>query len=190
MSEIVLIRHAKTTPDPSNSAKDWSLAVGAEEACRELAGRLEPTQLTKLISSIEPKAHNTAKLLGTHLDCPVSQAENLHEQDRSGAPFLSEIAFQNNMRQNFEHPNELIWGKETTAEALSRFTTTLKQLVDANPNEKLGIVTHGTVISLLVAKYNFIDGYDFWQKLQMPDMVRLSLPYYQLSASEQMFTAA
>lgn len=190
MSEIVLIRHAKTTPDPNSSAKDWSLAVGAEEACMELVGRLEPTQLTKLISSIEPKAHNTAKLLATQLGCKVSQAENLHEQDRSGAPFLSETAFQNNMRQNFEHPNELIWGKETTAEALSRFTTTLKQLVDEHPNEKLGIVTHGTVISLLVAKYNFIDGYDFWQKLKMPDMVRLSLPFYQLSASEQMFKAA
>jgi len=190
MSEIVLIRHAKTTPDPSSSAKDWSLAVGAEDACKELAGRLEPLNLTKLISSIEPKAHNTAKFLGSQLDIPVSQADNLHEQDRSGAPFLSETAFQNNMRQNFEHPDKLIWGKETTAEALSRFTTTLKQLVDTNPNDKLGIVTHGTVISLLVAKYNFIDGYDFWQKLQMPDMVRLSLPYYQLSASKQMFTAA
>jgi len=190
MSEIVLIRHAKTTPDPNNSAKDWSLAVGAEDACKELAGRLEPLQLTKLISSIEPKAHKTAKLLAAQLDCKVSQADNLHEQDRSGAPFLSESAFQFNMRQNFEHPDELIWGKETTAEALSRFTTTLKELIDENPNEKLGIVTHGTVISLLVAKYNFIDGYDFWQKLQMPDMVRLSLPYFQLTVSKQMSAAA
>ncbi|MEZ4630422.1 MAG: histidine phosphatase family protein [Deinococcales bacterium] len=187
MSYLFLIRHAKTQPDPQRQAKDWRLVEGAELACQDLAKKLATKGVSRIISSKEHKAERTAEMIAKYLKLSSMSVEGLHEQDRSQAPFLSEELFQMNMKQGFENPNRLIWGVETMNQALDRFEHKVTQLLKQYPSEKLAIVSHGTVMSLFVAKFNYVDPYSLWRKLKMPDMLELSLPYFQLSASAQMF---
>ncbi len=46
--------------------------------------------------------------------------------------------------------------------------------IEKYPNDTLGIVSHGTVMTLLTSYYNAaLDPFTFWQNLLMPDIYEL-----------------
>ena len=72
-------------------------------------------------------------------------------------------------------------GRESGAQALSRFSAALTTTIeDASDPETLVAVTHGTVISLLVAKHNDMDPMDLWKRLRCPSFVVLAFPGFEL----------
>ena len=84
----------------------------------------------------------------------------------------------------FKHPDDLILGNETGTQARRRFDSAVKEVLGKYPNEPLAVVAHASVMALFVAHHNEVDEVDvfsFWQSLEMPDVVRLSLPGFELS---------
>ena len=73
-----------------------------------------------------------------------------------------------------------MWGNETAEEAGDRFEGTVRRLLDEQEEEVVAMVAHGTVISLLVARHNDIDAFDFWQRLGLPSFCVLSVPDFEL----------
>jgi broad specificity phosphatase PhoE len=49
-----------------------------------------------------------------------------------------------------------------------------------HPGKNIVVVSHGTVITLFVEKFNGIDPFSFWKKLDLPSFVVLSLPQHKL----------
>jgi broad specificity phosphatase PhoE len=80
----------------------------------------------------------------------------------------------------FHNPHEKVFGDETADEARVRFEQAVVDVTKKYTYEKLAIVTHGTVMTLLVACANPIDPYTFWRGLGLPAFVILSLPDYTL----------
>jgi broad specificity phosphatase PhoE len=81
---------------------------------------------------------------------------------------MKEQVWLETMQTFFTRPDELVFAEETARGALERFNAALQKVLATYPHETLGIVSHGTVISLLVAHYNAIDAFGFWQRLELP----------------------
>lgn len=177
---LILIRHSISKMDASAPASEWRLTHEGRELCAPLAERLRTYRPTLLVSSTEPKAIETARLTGEHLGIPSEIAFGLHEHERGNVGMLSVERFKQSIEALFAKPGELVFGKETADEAEARFTQAIEALVVQHEDDTLGVVSHGTVISLLVARKNGLDAFTFWKQLEMPALVVLALPGYEI----------
>jgi broad specificity phosphatase PhoE len=167
----VLIRHALPAIDRQVPARAWPLSDEGREAARALVERVRPLGVTRVVSSVEPKAWETGAIVAQRLGVPCSAAAGLHEHDRDGAPFLSGDEFQRAIRELFARPDELVYGRETANQARDRFAGAVEAVLAAYPDDQVAISSHGTVISMLVAQRRGVDAHAFQQRLAMPDLV-------------------
>ena len=180
MRHLLLIRHAQTKVDPGAPAKTWRLEPSAYDACKALAGDLKRYTLRRIITSEEFKAEETGRAVAEALGIPYETAPNLYEHDRTGVPFMGETLFLQTMQASFEHPDKLVFGQETGAQARARFDGAVKEVLERYPDEPLAIVSHATVMSLFIAHYNELNPFTYWRTLAMPDSVSLCLPEFRL----------
>jgi broad specificity phosphatase PhoE len=179
---LLLIRHAAPQIVPGAPARDWRLSDDGRRGCELLAGRVAPYAPSLIVSSVEPKARETADLLGAQLGVPVETAPGLHEHERDNVGYLGREQFEAALAAFFARPDELVLGRETAAQALARFSRAMDELLAAHPTGTLAVVTHGTVLSLFVAARVGIESLPFWRGLALPDLVVLSLPGFDLFA--------
>ena len=140
---------------------------------KELAGRLIQYQPEVIVSSLEPKARETAAILAENIGLGFHEVESLHEHDRSGVPYHLDDKFQNFIRELFDKPDELVFGNETANAALARFHHAVEQVLSLYTDKTIVIVAHGTVISLFVSWLTGCDGYSLWNELGLPSFVVL-----------------
>ena len=77
-----------------------------------------------------------------------------------------------------------MWGNETAVTACDRLETAVRQQLAAYPQDTLAIVTHGTVLSLLITRHNpHIQAFPLWQALTLPAAFLLNLPDLSLRTS-------
>ena len=107
-------------------------------------------------------------------------AVNLHEHDRSNVTNMPGPEFKRNVTQLLQQPQTHQFGTETGEAARLRFETAVSQTINLHQNERLGFVTHGTVIALFLAAHNQLDAVAFWQALPMPAALVVSTKSYQL----------
>ena len=180
---LLLIRHAETQQDPRVPSSQWHLSESAYEACRDLAERLKPYGLSRIVSSEKVKASETARVLAQQLSIPWETAPNLHEHERTDVPFMEQSVWLERLEAFFKNPDDLILGNETGTQARRRFDSAVREVLENHPGEPLAIVAHASVMSLFVAHYNEVDVFTFWQSLEMPDVVDLSMPGFRLERS-------
>ena len=121
-----------------------------------------------LLSSPEPKARETAELLAPTLGLEVVVAEGLRETARRTVGMLAADDFDRGIRALFEQPDEVVFGEESAADALSRFEAAV-----AGVSDPAVVVTHGTVLSLYAAAKTGRDPFELWRSLELPDVVEV-----------------
>jgi len=178
---LVLIKHAMPVFDSDTPARDWPLSQSGAEAAGRLAQimaadpQLHPSVL---FCSPEPKAHDTARILGKALKLSVNVHADLHEHLRP-APIQEKSDFQSSVAAFFAQPGKVVYGEESADQAFKRFN----RAVDAICNNETGnvcVVAHGTVISLLAARRCGLDGFELWQRLGLPSLVVVQLPEFRI----------
>ncbi len=179
-AELVLIRHAETRQDPSRNSRDWVLTERTYAVCERLAEDLRSLTLTRIVTSEEVKAKETGRLVAEALDIPCESAPGLEEHHRQGVPFMEPEEWRRTLKRFFAQPDALVFGQETAGEAGDRFGAALEDVLNEYPNERLGVVSHASVMALFVTLHNGRDAYDFWKTIGMPDALRLSLPGFRL----------
>jgi broad specificity phosphatase PhoE len=177
---LLLVRHAATVIDPAQAAARWSLSETGRVACSALADRLAIHRPGTLVSSMEPKACDTARAVAASLGLPWSTADGLHEHDRTGVPVMAPDVWRDRLRELFARPDEQVLGRETAHQAARRFGDAIERLLAMYSAGNVAVVSHGTVISLFVAVHNDLDPYQLWQRLSMPSIVALELPGFRL----------
>lgn len=174
MSYLVLVKHSEPTILASVPAPSWHLSPTGISRCAALADRLGAFATRSIATSVEPKAVETATLVGERLGLTVELVEGLHEHDRRDTKLLGEDEFERAMQSLFACPHDLVFGQETAAVALRRFDAAIGHLLAAHgPGEDIIVVSHGTVISLFVAAHSGGDGFDLWKRLGLPSLVVL-----------------
>lgn len=179
MPHLILVRHAQPVIDPNKPSAEWQLSEDGRSRSRELGEQLRTYQPDIVITSREPKAAETGRIIAETLGLPWETAENLHEHERTGE-FVSREKFQQQVRDFFERPTELVFGLETAEEALGRFEAAVLEVIGRYPDKNVIIATHGTVMTLFIANYNDIEPIPLWRRLQMPDYIVLNQPHFTL----------
>ncbi len=171
---LILVKHALPEIVPGVPAAEWRLSVAGRARCAALAAALAPYAPARLVSSVEPKAAETAALAAAALGIPHAPAPDLHEHDRAGVPFLDPADFEAAVAALFATPDRLVFGRETAAAAATRFRRAVAGVLDAHPGESLAVVAHGTVIALYVAAVTGAAALPLWQRLGLPAFVVLA----------------
>lgn len=181
MSMLVLIRHSVTKIDRNTPSRDWPLTPAGLDLCVPLAEKLSDYGIDTLITSTETKAIETGKVVSAVLNVPVQSAAGLHEHERSGTGFIEKAEdFDSLVARFFTEASELVWGNETADEAYARFSQSVESIVSSHSGANVGIVSHGTVMSLFVSHVCGLDPFAFWNRLQLPSFIVLSYPKYSI----------
>ena len=183
---LILLKHSLPDVVKDIPAREWHLSEAGRVRAFELVKKLIRYQPEIIISSVEPKALETAEIIAASLELDFQVIEGLHEHDRSGSPYYSNAEFQNLVQEFFDKPNELVFGNESAKSALGRFRRAVDFILNSYGDKNIAIVTHGTVISLFVAWLTGSSGYDLWQELGLPSFVVLDIQSKSLIHTENL----
>jgi broad specificity phosphatase PhoE len=176
LPELLLVKHSLPEIVPGVPAREWHLSEVGRLRCEALAEMLAERGPSVLVSSIEPKASETAQIVAGRLGVPWETREGLHEHLRESVPFLPSQEFEERVREFFRKPRKLTYGEETAEEAHRRFAEAIEGILVAYPGESVAVVAHGTVISLFVAGIAGLEPFSLWKRLGLPSFVVLSRP--------------
>ncbi len=104
---------------------------------------------TRLVSSTETKALETAAIVAIASGLSIEVREGLHENDRSSTGFLPPDRFEVLANSFFRQPDRSIEGWETARAAQIRIKSATSDLLDDDEGDAL-IVGHGGVGTLLL----------------------------------------
>lgn len=173
MSRLVLVKHCPPQIDPAVTSHRWVLSRDGQASCDWLAEALRREGVAALYASLEPKALETAALVAVRLGLEVRPREGLHENDRAGLGFLDAGELEERMRHFFASPASLVIGDETADAARARFLAAVRAIQREAGEATVAVVTHGTVISLLLGLDERVEPYDMWKSLGLPSYVVL-----------------
>jgi len=144
------LSHPDVHIDPDREVMSWSLSDKGRSRVHSLAqsGALGGT--TRVISSAETKAIETAAPLAERLGCELEIREHMHENDRSSTGFLPPQEFESVADQFFANPAESVRGWETAVRAQSRIVAEVAQCLDQPADGDVLFVGHGGVGTLLL----------------------------------------
>lgn len=168
MSYLILIRHSLPEIQPEQPAAAWQLSEEGWQRCRILADHLQPYGLKRIFASQELKAGQTAQAVAEQLGIPWASAPGLEEHHRALMHIVPRPEFRSLVARLLQNPQEMIFGEETGAQARERFSSALQRLLQLHPNENLGVVTHGTVLSLWIEQRFSIPAFSYWEQLGLP----------------------
>lgn len=179
--KLVLVRHSLPEMVGGVPASQWGLSTVGRRRCEALAERLSEHEPAVVVTSEEPKAIETGRIIADILDLPLGMEPGLHEHERGAVRYLDDREhFQAQVTRFFEHPGELVFGHETADRAYARFAAAVARILDEHPVGNLAIVTHGTVMTLFIARANRLAPLPFWKSLGLPSFAVLSLPGFDL----------
>ena len=183
--KLILVRHSLPEMVVGVPASQWRLSEEGRLRCQKLAERLAAYGLATIVTSAEPKAVETGQIVAEALGLPFETAPGLHEHERGVVRDLgSREEFQTQVACLFEHPSELVLGHETADQAHARFAGAVAHVVEEHPagnpsspdstelvagsGQSLAVVSHGTVMTLFIARANGLDPIPFWKSLSLP----------------------
>lgn len=179
MPNIALVRHSISKPVPEVSAHQWELTELGIQRCGLLADALRPFGFSRIATSDEPKAVTTAEMLIRHLDIPTPLIVEpaFRETRRESAAYFDDPGlFRAAIREAMADSQHVVFGEEAFDAARARFTAALETLIDAHPGESIAVITHGTVMSLVLANWTGMDPYTTWTALEMPSYAVVAYP--------------
>ncbi len=186
---LILVKHSMPEIDRASPAREWRLSSDGKARCAWLARELLEFRPTVLRSSGEPKAAQTAEIVGSILGIAAACVDGLHENDRTDFPYIHEKnEFEQRFRDYFNNPDARLIGRESANEALARFRDAVSRIVEEHPGETVCVVAHGTVISLFVARYNNVSPFAIWKSLDpLPAYITVALPNYKIAGCANAF---
>lgn len=149
MSRLVYLTHPQVRIDPQVSVPDWGLNDEGRARCAALAARGALARVTRIVSSTERKAVETAALLAGPMGLTPEAYADLGENDRSATGFLPGPAFEATADRFFAAPEHSADGWERAVDAQARVVARVKTLVAEQGRGDVLICGHGAVGTLL-----------------------------------------
>jgi broad specificity phosphatase PhoE len=168
---LILAKHALPEVDPARPAATWTLGADGSAGALRLAERLRGRGIDLVVSSVEPKAAETGRLVADALDVTWQTGHDLHEHVRPEPGFLDRGRFEASIRRFFAEPSAVVFGAESADAAFARFSGAVDAMVRAHRGRRLCVVAHGTVISLLLGRRYGVDEWSTWKTLETPSFV-------------------
>ena len=167
---LYLIRHAQCLPKKAQRFSDWSLSrVGAQQA-EELAGLLEPLEITNVFSSPFIRTIETAKPFAQRHGLVIRVVDDLRERlltNEAGLP-SDEV-----WPRSWEDFSFCLPGCESSLAAQARICRAIGRIAESVQGTT-AIFTHGNVIPLFLNALTRTVGRTEAEALTNPDVLKVS----------------
>lgn len=172
---VYVVSHPEVDVDPDVPVPQWGLSVAGRARLEGLLQLPWTATLSRVVSSTETKAVQTARALAEPLGLPVLTDPELGENDRSATGFVPPAEFEELADAFFEHPGVSVRGWERAVDAQARFVAAVVRAVDGAPGD-VAVVAHGGVGTLLwchlagvaVARHHDQPGQGSWFAFEPP----------------------
>lgn len=173
---MLLIRHSEVTIDPLTPSTEWRLSENGRHLTTQLAQMHRHHKPDLILTSQEPKAVETGRVLAEVWQRPFQSFPNLHEHERDDNSFIVDKAeWLAQVRRFFEAPNERLFGQETAVVAAQRFETAVRQAQTQFSGQRLAFVSHGRILTAFLTQHNpQLDPITFWETLPLPSAIVVS----------------
>lgn len=168
MSGVILVRHAMPEVVCGVSSKLWGLGEVSREDCVLLAHALPPG-ISRVWSSDERKAKETADVIGLRLGLPVSVDVGFGEVDR---PDVWDRDYREVAAGYLGGADEPGW--EDRRAVTGRFAAAVAR-ASSGTEQDIVIVSHGMAMTLWMASLSPIAAVDWWRALTFPDAWRIEI---------------
>ena len=176
MRKLHLVKHSLPVIDLHQPSSNWRLGPAGSRLSVLVAERLASADVDAVFSSVEPKAEETGRIIADRLGVPFATLEGLQEQARDSVGWLDSVdAFETAISMLFAEPDKPVFGAETADQAHTRFTAALEKVMTAETGD-IAVVSHGTVITLYVARANHLEPVPLWKQLGLPSLVTVEWP--------------
>ncbi len=145
------ISHPNVSVNSSIPVPQWGLSDTGRQRAERMLHQPWVAALTRVVSSDETKAVETAEILAGHLGLSVEIRAGLGENDRSATGFVPPAQFERLADAFFANPHESVRGWERAIDAQARIVSGLEDLVTAatsTTNTEIAVVGHGGVGTL------------------------------------------
>ena len=144
------VSHPQVQIDPNVPVPKWGLSPRGRERAQGFASAVLVKSLTRIVTSEETKAVETADILGRALGLTPEVVDGLGELDRSVPGYVLADRFEELANLCFAKPEESAEGWERAIDAQQRIVKALDRvLAGHNPNAPIAIIGHGGVGTLL-----------------------------------------
>lgn len=145
----IYLTHPEVVIDPAVPVPDWSLSATGAARVAALADRLAFPSGTRIISSAERKALDTAEPLAARAGVQVEVRSEMHENDRSATGYLPGPEFEAMADAFFANPDESVQGWEPAAQAQVRIVQQVDAVLAEGVSGPVIFAGHGGVGTLL-----------------------------------------
>lgn len=169
VTTIYLVRHAHSVYSPDEVNRPLS-KQGIKDA-RKVSDAMNKEQIDIVVSSPYKRAIQTVERVAHHIRKDVELQPAFRERKLSEEPL-----------ENFENALRKVWsdeffywgGGESNLTARQRGIDGIHHLLEQYKGKKIVIGTHGNIMTLIMSAYDPCYDYQFWRKLEMPDIYRLT----------------
>jgi broad specificity phosphatase PhoE len=146
------LTHPQVAIDPIKPVPLWGLSPLGHTRASALAQSAALSGTTRIISSAETKAIETAEIVAKPLGLAIVIREATHENDRSATGFLPPPEFEATANQFFAEPERSVRGWERAIDAQRRIVqaVTAELAADRDGDGDVLFVGHGGVGTLLL----------------------------------------
>jgi broad specificity phosphatase PhoE len=171
--DIILVRHAAVEPDPNMLFALWPLSDTGRADARALAGSRMWRDVTRIFTSPELKAQETAHIIAGPNSMTVTAVEDLREVERPYRQWFENYPAA--VRAYFAEPGRATHGWESPRQAQERMVECIRELSAWEP-DGFAIAGHGLTLSLYLSAVAGPDAAAVWSEIRLPDVAVLSMP--------------
>ena len=146
----IYLTHPQIRIEPDVPVPRWGLSEIGIARAEKAAQRGWAQQLSRILSSDETKALETAAILARASGAEVEALEHSGENDRSATGFLVPEEFEKAANWFFANPEQSFHGWERAIDAQKRIVSAVSSVLDRHdPAKPIAFVGHGGVGTLL-----------------------------------------
>ena len=169
MTTLILVRHARSAPDPALPERDWPLSEEGRRQAEALAPVLAELGVDALASSPFIRAVDTLRPYSEVAGLPIAVDEDLRERALGG--WLSDLAeVEEAVRRMHADLEFKLEGGETGGACVARFEAALARVAAANPGRTIAVGSHGGVLGHLLARHDGGLSGEFWRRIRNPHL--------------------
>ena len=169
ITNIYFVRHAHSIYAPNEYGRPLS-KQGLLDA-KKVTNILKREKINQVYSSPYKRALQTVEGIANTREKEIIIVDDLKERILAKAPVDD---FSKAIKKVW-YEEDFSWdGGESNRIAQARGVDTLLQILNEHKGEQIVIGTHGNIMVLMMNYFDHQYGFEFWKRLTMPDIYRLS----------------
>ncbi|OIU71548.1 histidine phosphatase family protein [Rossellomorea aquimaris] len=166
---IYFVRHAHSVYTPEELERPLS-ERGKRDADR-VKGILKDKNIHAVCSSPYKRAVQTVEGTASFFNKEIDICEDLKERQLSGEPVVD---FSQAIMKVWKEPEFSFPGGESNKAAQKRGIKSFQGILERYEGKNVAIGTHGNIMVLIMNHFDPQYDFEFWQKLEMPDIYKLT----------------